>query len=236
MRWSCPTCLRRFGQGRANCRIHGLSRTKCENSFVVWVAFVGVVVQLLGLTLAMIGVHGAYQSIVGNDGPPIRVAILGMLRRVTRRAARRTKHALSWPAREIRRRLGRPPPQSVVVNPTGLTVQATTGSPSITVGPAPVPIDAPLDEQVSYLRQRVDDLAANASTERTRWRQAINNTNRKLNERIDDVDQRLGETDRTVHAVRDATVGVDGKALAEAFAGLMLTAVGVALTTAGLPW
>lgn len=64
----------------------------------------------------------------------------------------------------------------------------------------------------------------------------MNNTNRKLNERIDDVEERLGETDRTVHVVRNATVGVDGKALAEAFAGLMLTAIGVALTIAGLPW
>jgi hypothetical protein len=204
--------------------------------FVLWVAFVGIVAQLLGLTLAMIGVHGAYQSIAGDDSPPIRAAIGAMLGKTLGEGARRTRHVLTWPVRVLRRRFGRRPPQSVVVSPAGTTVQTHTGSPSVTVGSAPVAMDAPLAEQMAFLRQRVDDLAAQASTERHRWRQAVNNTNRTLNGRIDDVEQRLGETDRTVHAVRDATVGVDGRALAEGFAGLMLTAVGVALTTAGLPW
>ena len=114
-------------------------------------------------------------------------------------------------------------------------MQPVSGTAAITVGPGPVSVDQPLDEQVAYLRERVDQLAHTASIERDRRRQAVNNTNKTLGARIDEVSNRLEHTDEEVGTVRKATIGADGRALAETFGGLALTAMGVALTIVGLP-
>lgn len=180
---------------------------------MVWVASLGMVLELLGLVLATRGIALVYSKTFQ------RSVCADLWSDITR-----------WFRETVLRK--RPPPTTVHGSMAGSF--AFAGSAFAQVRPGAPPTEASPEEQIDYLMRAVDALSDEGTRTREHAQAKAQEAEQRVGKRIDRLSERLDETGRELGTVHTALFGVNGSGLRETVSGLTITAVGVLLSLAGL--
>lgn len=168
---------------------------------------VGTVLEALGLLIAIRGVLATYRTIVGE---PMAERAGGQFTR--------------W----FRRRILRRPPDTIVGSASATFGPLTMSGYGIVRPGDPGP-DAPLDDQLVYLRASVSS-AFDTIISTHQWMvEADRVVENRVTARVDQTEERLTALRGEVDKVKDGAFGPDGAGLRETAVGLGVTLVGALL-------
>ena len=186
----------------------------------LWLSLVGVALQVVGLVIAMWGVSQTYEQAMGSS---MSKDLWRRLRQWARRLLRRPEPAT---AKTV-------PVQAVAIGTATLRASAR-------VSASDPGRYAPSWKQVQYLRRSVEILFEQDDEDRRYAEHERRELATGLRQRQDDLEARqeadIRELENRAEQTRDALWGTNGKGLQNAVVGLAITAAGVALTSAALPW
>jgi hypothetical protein len=163
---------------------------------VTWWGIAGALIQIVGTGIAAWALRDNLRTY--GDGRPIIPA-------------------LHRPASWVRRKFGRAPTQAVIPSGAGTGATAWEGTGS---GYAPVSDDSPVQEQLSFLRDRVSFLVA------MEGRRSDDVMQRKISDLAEEADRKAAEFSKSLAAV------AAGRARQELF-GLFLVVVGTVVAAFG---
>lgn len=185
----------------------------------LWVALAGIILQVIGVAMAVRGLAATYTEAVGYQ------SLWRDLWEVDR--PRWWGRIAFWQ---------KPEPQTIEVGP--VDTMGATGSLGLflTGRPPQPPTDATLEQQVDYLTKLIDAVADELVETRQTAKAEHRELQQYVSERIVEIREEVGPVQSEVRTVRKAAFGHDGGGLRRAVLGLCITGVGIALTAAGLPW
>ncbi len=182
---------------------------------MVWIAALGLVLQITGLVIASSGISQTYNAMFGRVlWRDLAADLIGWWRRVI---------------------LRRPQGQSIEVEPATISVEAA--SLEITRGRRPPPEEpATTEDRVRWLDEVTADIYEDLTSVRAAARTTATEVEQRLASEFAAVDSRAARVAKGLEVVRVAVAGSDGAGLRRAVLGLLVTLFGVALTAFGLPW
>lgn len=182
---------------------------------MVWIALAGTALEVVGLTLAVVGVSETYRESLDRD---------------------------LW--HDVRADLGRWFRRAILQKPQARPVYhgvARQTLPSLTFGQAfgqvrpPKPgDDASNDVKVDYLMRVVELVSQEVTAARAHADTMVRDAEARIAEQNRRVGDQLADADKQLRSLRTALVGIDGSGLRRAAVGLTVTLIGVVLSVAGL--
>jgi hypothetical protein len=178
-----------------------------------WVALVGLVLQAVGVAVALWGLGETYRDITTDN----------LARDMARRA---------WRGMQLWRA-----PDPVVVEGKAASIMALAGRAFATSAPPRPPDDASLGEKVDHLMDRVDELAREITGARMWASEEATAAEKRANERTREVAGRVDAVEGHVTSLRVTLGGGrDGRGLRVAAWGLVVTIVGTLLGAPAIFW
>lgn len=181
---------------------------------MVWVAFIGVVLQVVGLVIAILGVAKTYRE---TEGSSLAGGIV--------------LSAQKWFERVVLRKKEDKP--AVELAPDNLVITSSVEAKLRTEAPSD---DAPQQEWIAYLNRRTEQLDRQVEEARKHAEAVAASAEKRVKQQLSRLEDRVQKVDSVARAAHHASIGPDGAGLRETAVGLAITAFGVALTLAGLPW
>ncbi len=183
---------------------------------MVWLAFIGILLQAGGLLLAVKGVSETY-----------------CLLHTRRLRGDLSARLSSWFREAVLRR----PRPTDVVEPHGAIHGVSFGdTANVEVRPTPITDSSTPEERFRYLERYVEVVVEEVQAVRKHSDEALARAEERTNQKVDQLRGQLHSADSRLRHVQDALAGKDGRGLQNAAIGILLTIVGVLLTVAGLPW
>lgn len=187
---------------------------------MVWVALAGIFLQVIGIAVAIRGFADSYKTLVGADRSLRHDLWEQELKRWMR---------LAW------QKLRRKEPQPVTVTGRStLPAMESAAAGFVVSQPEDPGMEAPADQRLDYVHEFVNVLSEAMETNRTQMETKVDETRERLIGQINHVASQVQETRQMVTTFEEATFGRDGKGLRETVLGLVIAAVGILMTIAGL--